>query len=217
MMSFSKLAKRLAGKEVAVFLDLEGTQFSHAPISIGAILFTLGDDLKLVQACGTYHAYIQVKDHVGNIVSGLTGITNKMLCAEGKEKDKVLKDLINLCRPYSRKAFIAYGEQDIKMLWKLMNQESYSRDYLTHITKNYFDFHQYIASLFSENNSFSPSLIKLAEIFHIPVVKRHDSYQDAVVLSEIYQKFVDNEEKTIQILLDAYPDLLNEEKLRTSL
>lgn len=212
-MAFDQLSKKLSNKEVLVFLDLEGTQFSHDPIEIGLVTYLKKDNLFIEEKLFTYQSYIKAKDKIGKVVSNLTGITKDLLLEKGKTKQTVLKEIINLLRPYSKKKFIAYGEQDLKMLKHFITDESFTSDYINHIAKNYFDFHLYLASLISDNKSKSPSLSKLAELFEVSNSNAHESLSDAQVLADIYQEFIKDEENTVAILKSFYPDV-DEERMR---
>ena len=212
-MSFDYLSKKISDKRVLIFLDLEGTQFSHTPIEIGMVAYLKGDGLFLGEKLFTYQSYINTNGRIGKVVSDLTGITKELLLNKGKSKTIVLKEIINLLRAYSKKKFIAYGEQDLKMLRHFITEESFTSDYVNHIAKNYFDFHLYLANLISKNKSISPSLSKLTELFDVPKSHAHESLSDAQMLADVYQEFVKDESTTINKIKSMYSEI-DEERLR---
>lgn len=203
-MMFTNLASKLLKKDVLVFLDLEGSQFAHDPISIGMIAYKRSDSLSLSSEVLRYRSLIKTKSNIGSLVKRMTGITREMLKETGKGKEVVFKEVINLLRPYSSKAFIAYGEQDLKMLRHFISEEDYTFQYYSHIVKNYFDFHKYIQSLCKSISMNSLSLNKLATIFNIKNDKEHDSFNDALTLSEVYSAFVEDEERTLSLFQEYF-------------
>ena len=83
-MSYVKqLERALRGKKVLVFLDLEGTQFTHEMIEIGAYKVFLKDDLTVKKVLKGFKSYVRPHARIGKVVTDLTGITEELLVKEG--------------------------------------------------------------------------------------------------------------------------------------
>ena len=85
-----KLAKATRGRKQLIFLDLEGTQFSHELIAIGAIKATIKTDGTIKKLYPGFKHYVLATQNVGNYVEKLTGITDDLLAREGIPFDKIL-------------------------------------------------------------------------------------------------------------------------------
>ena len=74
-----KLAKATRGRKHLIFLELEGTQFSHELIAIGAIKATIKTDGTIKKLYPGFKHYVLASQNVGNYVEKLTGITDDLL------------------------------------------------------------------------------------------------------------------------------------------
>ena len=57
------------------FLDLEGTQFSHEMIALGAVKATLRKDGTIRKIHRGFYTLVKPKNRIGKVVTDLTGIT----------------------------------------------------------------------------------------------------------------------------------------------
>lgn len=75
-----------------LFLDLEGTQYHHEIIEIGAILVSLDDEKRIDRSIPFKHLKVYCKPHeeVGKVVTDLTGITEDII----SEKQLIILQLI---------------------------------------------------------------------------------------------------------------------------
>ena len=73
-----KFERLLKGHKPLVFLDFEGTQFSHEMIALGA--FNTTDSRGFIKKTKKpLKIYVKAHNRVGKIVTELTGITDEML------------------------------------------------------------------------------------------------------------------------------------------
>ena len=68
-----KFEKLLKGHKSLVFLDFEGTQFSHEMIAIGALHVVIDRHGYIKKAKKPFRAYVKAHNRVGKIVTDLTG------------------------------------------------------------------------------------------------------------------------------------------------
>ncbi len=184
----------ISSKDVLSFFDFEATQFSNEPIQIGLVAYS-----KDFQMLFSYQSYIKTSVHVEPLVRRMTHITDAVLEKEGKDKTVVLKEIVNLLRPYQKKAFLSYGDQDLRILKHFISKETFTYQYYSHIYKNYFDFQKYVSSLLFNKNEFL-SLADLCSIFDVTNLNPHEAYSDALSLATLYQKILKDEKESTEKL-----------------
>lgn len=205
-MSFPILSQKLLQADLLVFFDFEGTQFTHKAIAIG--LLAVPKKPGTLELMGTpipYHALILQDNPIGPVVEEMTGIHKELLDKEGKSFHDVVGDITQLTRPYSKKKYISYGFLDIQILTYSSNIKNIQeRDFLTHVRKNYLDFHHYLEQRIVSEKGQSYSVAKLCEIYSIQEDRPHDPLSDSQDLFNIYNAYLKNEEKDIDLVLEHY-------------
>ena len=78
-----KFERLLKGHKSLVFLDFEGTQFSHEMIAIGAVHAVIDRHGYIKKSKKPFRIYVKAHNRVGKIVTDLTGITEDMLKQKG--------------------------------------------------------------------------------------------------------------------------------------
>ena len=78
-----KFERLLKGHKSLVFLDFEGTQFSHEMIAIGAVHVVIDRNGYIKRSKKPFKVYVKAHNRVGKIVTDLTGITDEMLKQKG--------------------------------------------------------------------------------------------------------------------------------------
>ena len=189
-----KLVKCLKGHKVLVFLDFEGTQFSHEMIAIGAIAVTIDPKTgRIKKRKNPYRIYVKAKNKIGNYVVDLTGITENMLKEKGVSFDTAMKSLKKYVGLYFKKAtFITFGNHDIRILnQSIAYNIIYPKDICSQIQKNYFDFSAFISDFIRDEKGNPLSLVHYCELFKVPEAgKAHDPEVDAVNLANLYDSFI---------------------------
>ena len=101
------IKKLLKGHRTLVFLDLEGTQFSHEIIAIGAVKVKVDEQGKIEKgAPKTFKCYVKCMGTIGKFITNLTKIDETILKEQGLTlvplklyfKDNHAKLLIGLCK-----------------------------------------------------------------------------------------------------------------------
>ena len=115
MEAFNKLIKN---KKTLVFLDLEGTQFSHEIIAIGAIKCKIDENGRIQKGNQRkFKCYVKPLGAIGRFVQNMTGITEEILRNEGVPLVTAFskfKKIVNL--PFEQCAFVTFGSNDAKMI-----------------------------------------------------------------------------------------------------
>lgn len=191
-----KLVKGLKGHKVLVFLDFEGTQFSHEMIAIGAITVTI--DMKsgrIKKRKNPFRIYVKAKNKIGKYVTDLTGISEDTLKEKGVSFDTAMKSLKKYVGLYFKRAtFITFGNHDLRILnQSIAYNMNYPKDICSQIQKNYFDFGTFISELIRDDKGNPLSLVHYCELFNVPEAgKAHDPEVDAINLANLYDAFVAN-------------------------
>lgn len=197
-----KLQQVLKGHKVLVFMDYEGTQFSHEMIAIGAILVTI--DIKtgrIKKKKAPFKTYVKAHNRIGTYVERLTGINEELLKQKGVSFDAAMKLFKSYCGLHFKKAtFITYGNHDMRILGQSIAYNlSYPKDVTSQIQKNYFDYSAFIGEFVRDENGNPLSLIHLCELFGVPEAgQAHDPAIDAINLANLYDMFLEKKDLVLE-------------------
>lgn len=188
-----KLRKLVRDTKQVVFLDLEGTQFSHELIALGAVKVTLKKDGTFKKVYPGFKIYVLAKNNIGHVVMDLTGITSDLLAKEGCSFPEALV----LFRKYvganfSKSKFITFGNHDLRILRQslLLNPEA-NHGYIKTIGQNYIDLSALVNEYVKDDNNNTFSLTNLCKIFSIsPIEPSHDPLNDALMLAALYKELL---------------------------
>lgn len=202
-----KFEKLLKGHKSLVFLDFEGTQFSHEMIAIGATQVVIDRHGYIKKHKKPFRIYVKAHNRVGKIVTDLTGITDDMLKQQGVSFFTAMSELKKYCGlSFKKSSFITFGNHDMKIL---SSSISYSFDFPKEIVQciqqNYIDFSAFISEFMRDDKGNPLSLIRYCEAFGVPQAgPAHDPAVDAENLAWLYDAAMRHSD----ILLDEYKKVL---------
>ena len=105
MEAFNKLIKN---KKTLVFLDLEGTQFSHEIIAIGAVKCKIDENGNIIKGKHKqFKCYVKCLGSIGRFVQNMTGISEQILKEQGVPLETAFskfKRFVN--QPFEQCAFV---------------------------------------------------------------------------------------------------------------
>ncbi len=184
-----KFERLLKGHKSLVFLDFEGTQFSHEMIAIGAMHVIIDRHGYIKRHKKPFKAYVKAHNRVGKIVVDLTGITDEMLKQKGVSFFTAMSELKKYVGLSFRKSsFITFGNHDMKIL---SSSISYSFDFpketVQCIQQNYIDFSAFISEFMRDDKGNPLSLVRYCEAFGVKEAgQAHDPAVDAENLAWLY-------------------------------
>ena len=202
-----KFERLLKGHKSLVFLDFEGTQFSHEMIAIGATHVVIDRHGYIKKHKKPFRIYVKAHNRVGKIVTELTGITDEMLKKNGVSFFTAMSELKKYCGLAFRKSsFITFGNHDMKIL---SSSISYSFDFPKEIVQciqqNYIDFSAFIGEFMRDDKGNPLSLIRYCDAFGVKQAgPAHDPAVDAENLAWLYDATMRHSE----ILLEEYKKVL---------
>ena len=202
-----KFERLLKGHKSLVFLDFEGTQFSHEMIAIGATHVIIDRHGYIKKHKKPFRVYVKAHNRVGKIVTDLTGITDEMLKQKGVSFFTAMSELKKYCGISFRKSsFITFGNHDMKIL---SSSISYSFDFPKEIVQciqqNYIDFSAFIGEFMRDDKGNPLSLIKYCDAFGVKQAgPAHDPAVDAENLAWLYDATMRNSD----LLLEEYKKVL---------
>ena len=202
-----KFERLLKGHKSLVFLDFEGTQFSHEMIAIGATHVVIDRHGYIKKHKKPFKVYVKAHNRVGKIVTDLTGITDDMLKQKGVSFFTAMSELKKYCGLAFRKSsFITFGNHDMKIL---SSSISYSFDFPTEIVQciqqNYIDFSAFISEFMRDDKGNPLSLIRYCDAFGVPQAgPAHDPAVDAENLAWLYDATM----RKSDILIEEYKKVL---------
>ena len=202
-----KFERLLKGHKSLVFLDFEGTQFSHEMIAIGATHVVIDRHGYIKKHKKPFRIYVKAHNRVGKIVTDLTGITDEMLKQKGVSFFTAMSELKKYCGlSFKKSSFITFGNHDMKIL---SSSISYSFDFpketVQCIQQNYIDFSAFISEFMRDDKGNPLSLIRYCDAFGVKQAgPAHDPAVDAENLAWLYDATMRHSE----ILLDEYKKVL---------
>lgn len=187
------LPHALQGKKCLLFLDLEGTQFSHEMIEIGAYKVLMKDDFTVKKVFPPYHAYVLAKHHVGPFVTKLTGITDLKLRREGIPFRTVQQGLKKyLGKDYENCVPIAYGTEDAHIfLASAENNMDASLDDARAFTRRFFDYANFFGEYVRGTDGNILSLTRALTAMEVDFEgTAHTAQDDALNLYKLHEAFL---------------------------
>ena len=191
-----KLLKCLRGNKVLVFLDFEGTQFSHEMIAIGGLAVTIDPRTgRIKKRKDPFKIYVRAHNKIGGYVTNLTGITEQTLKEKGVVFDtamKALKKYVGL--NFKKATYVTFGNHDLRILnQSIAYNLAYSKEVTSQIQKNYFDYSSFISEYIRDEKGNPLSLVHYCELFGVPEAgEAHDPEVDAINLANLYDAFLVN-------------------------
>ena len=188
-----RVLKYFKGHKHLVFLDFEGTQFSHEMIAYGAVMVTIDSKGYVVKKKAPIKRYVNAKNSIGRFVENLTGITRLDLDRFGVSFSTAIKDLKKYCGMYYKKStFITFGNHDMRILNQSISYNLDSPKELCQVIKsNYLDFQSVISEFIKDEKNNVLSLSHYLELFGLEFDgTAHDPEYDAVNLATLYDAFM---------------------------
>lgn len=207
IVGMEKMNKLLKGHKYICFLDLEGTQFSHEMIALGAVLATLDKKGNIKRYKPSIKIYVKAKNKIGKYVVTLTGITEEILAKDGMSFAKAMDNLRNYCgSAYKKCSFITFGNHDLKILSQSVAYNmDVPKDICSQIQHNYIDYSLFLSEFVKDPNGNPYSLVNYCKLFNVPEAgTAHEPDVDAINLAHLYQAV--NEQK--ELVLEEYLKVL---------
>jgi len=195
----------LKGSKNLLFIDFEGTQFSHEVIAIGAALVKCDEECCPIGEPRTYKWYIKSKAKIGSLVTNMTGIDQSLLEDKGITFTEAMKELNEFLGEDSKDLkVLTYGNQDMRMLMASLRHAPASSDsefvksFVLYLKRNTVDMGAFFSRYIRGKKNELISLIKLRDYFDIaPAGNSHDPLVDSLDLYHIYLAFTTDKRKII--------------------
>lgn len=190
-----KLIKNVGKEKLVVFLDLEGTQFSHELICIGAYKAKLKKDGTFSRLDKGFETYVKARNHIGRFVEKLTGITQETLDQKGIEYiEAMTKFKKYVGRDFKKAKYVTFGNHDIRIFSQseLISGPS-NIDLFDAIRKNHVDLARIISEYIKDDKQNSMSLTNYCKLFNINMSgNSHEALSDAKNLAYLYNAILKN-------------------------
>jgi len=203
------LNKRIANSKYLLFLDLEGTQFTHEVISIGAYLAKLGKNGKIVSTKRGFYTLVKSREKVSKFITELTNISQDMINKDGisfEEALKKLKKYIGIA--YNKVRLVTFGFNDILMLQSSLKHQPENpkgQAMIDDLSKSYIDFQSMINQYIKDDKNQALSLNNCLAKFNLTFTgELHNALADAKNLMILYGAF----QSEYNIVVEEYKKVL---------
>ena len=191
------LEKHLQKRKVLCFLDLEGTQFSHEMIALGAVKVHIRKDGSVRKIHKGYYTLVKAKNHIGKVVTDLTGITEEDLKKNGISLRLAIKGLKEyLGHDFTKSLFVTFGSHDIRIISQsLAHNMDVKKEDIQNIIKHSFDISEFISQYVKDPNGNTYSLANMLKVFNVEFKgTQHNALADALNLVYLYEAFLKNKD-----------------------
>ena len=192
-----QLDKHLNNVKTLCFLDLEGTQFSHEMIAIGAVKVSIRKDRTVKKIhCGIY-TLVKAKNRVGKVVTDLTGITDAQLKKDGVPFRVALEQLKKyMGRDFTKSKYVTFGSHDLRIISQsLAYNLDVKKEDVQILIKHHFDLAEFISTFVKDENNNTLSLANCLKVFGVEFKgTQHYALADALNLIYLYDAMLKNHE-----------------------
>lgn len=178
-------------------MDLEGTQFTHEMIAIGAIKVDIKKDGSIKKIHKGYYTLVKAKNRIGKVVTDLTGITEEDVKKNGVSFRVALEGLKKyLGRNFTKCLFVTFGNHDFRIMSQsLAHNLDVKKDDVEIIIKHQFDFTEFMNQYIKDENNNNLSLANALKVFGLDFNgTQHDALADTKNLVYLYDAFLKNKE-----------------------
>lgn len=197
MENFDRMLKK---RDTLIFIDFEGTQFSHEIIAAGCVR-TRSESGFPTGEPHFFKRYVKCYGRIGKIVTEMTAIDENVLKDQGIPMETFLSDLHEFIgENISRCAFIAFGSNDMKMMLDSIRQSRPANEKIGYeICKNTIDFQSFLSQYIRDEKGNPYSLVNYLKVFgKEPCGKMHDPLNDAIDLMNLYRCFFTDKEQVVR-------------------
>lgn len=191
------LDKHLSGRKSLCFLDLEGTQFSHEMIAIGAVKVSIRKNGSIRKYHKGYYSLVKPKNRIGKIVTDLTGITENDVKNNGISFRKAVQDIKKyMGKDFNKTLYVTFGNHDQRIIAQsLAHNLDVNKEDIQVLIKHSFDFSEFISQFVRDENGNTYSLSNILNLFQVNFEgTQHNAYDDALNLARLYQAMLDHPE-----------------------
>ncbi len=178
-------------------MDLEGTQFTHEMIAIGAIKVEIRKDGSVRKIHKGMYTLVKAKNRIGKVVTDLTGITE----ADLREKGVSFRVAIDMLKKYmghdySKCLFVTFGNHDFRiMAQSLAHNLDVKKEDVEMVIKHQFDFADFANNYVKDEKNNNLSLANMLKVFNIDFEgTQHNALADTLNLVYLYNAFIKNRE-----------------------
>ena len=178
-------------------MDLEGTQFTHEMIAIGAVKVDLKKDGSIKKIHKGFYTLVKAKNRIGKVVTDLTGITDADLKEKGVSFRAAIEQLKKyMCRDYSKCLFVTFGNHDFRiMAQSLAHNLDVKKEDVEMVIKHQFDFAEFANNYVKDEKNNNLSLANMLKVFNIDFEgTQHNALADTLNLVYLYDAFIKNRE-----------------------
>ena len=204
-----QLKKLLKGKHTLVFIDFEGTQYSHEIIASGLIKCKIDDECNIIEESNDgLLIYTKPRSMIGKIVTKMTSITEEFIKDNGISwGDTITKISEYIGDDIDDTIFVCFGSNDPKMI---LESCRYSHPENAIIAKqwlnNFLDIMTFMSQYIRDDNNNTYSLVNFLKLYGVdPVGVSHNPLNDAIDLKNLYKAFLENKD----VAFNEYKKLLS--------
>lgn len=207
------LLHALKGKRTLIFIDFEGTQFSHEVIAAGLVKARI-DESGNITDCDEAGllTYTQPRSTIGKVVTKMTSLTEEFIRKEGHPWAQTIREISDyIGDDLDNCLFVCFGTNDPKMIqesnrYSHPDNSALAKEWIPH----FFDFLAFISQYVRDDNGNTYSLVNFLKLFEIaPVGESHNPLNDAKDLMHLYQAFLNRPD----IVFKEYKKILKRMKL----
>lgn len=207
-----QLKKFLKGRHTLIFIDFEGTQFTHEIIASGLYKCKIDGNGKIINNVDNgLLIYTKPRSSIGKIVTQMTHLTDEFIQENGISWEETINKINDyIGDDLEDTIFVCFGNNDPKMIlescrYSHPDNQNIAKEWLNNI----FDFMAFISQYIRDEKNNTYSLVNFLKLYSIEANgESHNPLNDAIDLKNLYQAFVNNK----SILYEEYKHYLSRQK-----
>lgn len=204
------LIKFLNKRKHILFIDLEGTQFSHEMIAFGAVKVDLDRNYRVKKIYKGIKYYVKSVGPIGKFVQDLTGITPATINEKGISYKEALEKIKKYCGlSFKKMAFMTFGNHDLRILAKSLEASpNANKEIAYQIIHNNIDLAAILSQYIKDDKGNPYSLVNYLKLFGVePTGISHDPLNDAKDLLLLYKVVLKSDEKIYEEYLKVLKNM----------
>ncbi len=207
MKHMEQLKKALQGRKTLIFIDFEGTQFSHEIIASGLCKCRIDEDGKIVREDEGIILYTKARASIGSFITKMTSLTEDFIRENGITWEETI-DRINdyIGTDLDDVVFVCFGSNDPRMVLESCrishpDNSKEAKKWIPH----FFDLMTFLSQYIRDEKGNTYSLLNFLKLYAVePVGAAHNPLNDAINLKNLYRAAIDRPD----ILFEEYQKLL---------
>lgn len=210
-----QLKKALKGRKTLIFIDFEGTQFSHEIIASGLCKCRIDEEGNIIEEDEGLILYTKARASIGSFITKMTSLTEEFIRENGLTWEETIDRIDDyIGENLEDVVFVCFGSNDPRMVLESCrishpDNAQQAKKWIPH----FFDLMTFLSQYIRDEKGNTYSLLNFLKLYSVDSIgAAHNPLNDAINLKNLYRAAIARPE----ILFEEYQKLLCRMKLLPS-